>query len=56
MEDVTVLPIPGDVAPGRYVVSLTVVNADSGERANILAEDGHQVDSRLLLAEIRISE
>jgi hypothetical protein len=56
VEDVTTLPIPGDAAPGRYTITLTVVDADSGERVSILAKDGHQVDSRLLLAEIRVSE
>lgn len=50
------LGLPGDLMPGRYTVDLVVVDAATGEPVHILAEDGHQVNSHLPLAEIRIAE
>ncbi len=50
------LPIPADAPAGRYRVDLTVVNAGSGQRVSILAEEGHQVDAHLPLAEIFVVE
>jgi hypothetical protein len=56
VDDVHRLGLPGDLAPGRYVVDLLVIDAATGDSVHILAEDGHQVNSRLPLAEIRIDE
>lgn len=56
VKDTHQLNLPGDLMPGRYVVDLLVIDAASGAPAHILAEDGHQVNSHLELAEIRIAE
>ncbi|UCG23651.1 MAG: phospholipid carrier-dependent glycosyltransferase [Chloroflexota bacterium] len=50
------LLIPEDAPPGRYVVDLTIVDADSRQRASILAEEGHQINAHLPLAEISVVE
>lgn len=56
LRDAHRLELPGDLMPGRYTVDLVVFDAASGAPAYILAEDGHQVNSHLSLAEIRIAE
>jgi 4-amino-4-deoxy-L-arabinose transferase-like glycosyltransferase len=48
------LAIPGELPPGRYDVELSVVNESSGEREFLVAEDGHYIDSRLLLAQVQV--
>jgi hypothetical protein len=49
------LILPGYLLPGRYSVDLVVKDAASGAPVYILAEDGHQVNSHLLLAEVRVA-
>ncbi|MDT8305335.1 MAG: phospholipid carrier-dependent glycosyltransferase [Anaerolineae bacterium] len=38
---------------GTYQVRLTLLDVESGERHNIVAEDGHLIDDELLLAPVR---
>ena len=45
---------PG-LAPGRYDVDLAVLDRDSRQRLDIVASDGHLVDTHLSLAEVRIA-
>jgi 4-amino-4-deoxy-L-arabinose transferase-like glycosyltransferase len=40
--------------PGTYRVRLTLLDATSGERHNIIADDGHWIDDELLLAPVRV--
>jgi hypothetical protein len=56
VQDVYRLGLPGDLSPGRYGVDLDVIDATTGDRVHILADDGHQINSHLPLAEIRIFE
>lgn len=56
LQDAHQLNLPGDLLPGRYTVDLVVIDAANGAPTHILAEDGHQVNSHLPLAEIRVVE
>jgi len=48
------LPLGADLPPATYSVEVTLLNAATGERQNIIAEDGHWIDDHLLLAPMRI--
>jgi hypothetical protein len=49
------LALPEELSPGRYLVNLALIDTATGEVVHILAEDGHQVNSLLSLAEIRVA-
>lgn len=53
-EDVRKLKLPEDTPPGFYELELGWFSGTDGERLNIIAEDGHIVDSWLLLNTIRV--
>lgn len=50
------LLIPPDAPPGRYTVVLSVRPTGAGETLNIVAADGHLIDSKLDLAQVRVLE
>ena len=49
-----VLPIHEDLSPGSYLIHVALLDAMTKEPQNIIAEDGHWIDNRLLLARVRI--
>ena len=52
-EDTHILEIEPGTPAGAYQVEIAVFDPESGRRLNIIAEDGHWIDSRLLLAPLR---
>jgi 4-amino-4-deoxy-L-arabinose transferase-like glycosyltransferase len=54
-EDTHRLDIDPNVPPGTYRVEIALFDVESGRRQSIVAEDGHLIDSRLLLAPLRIT-
>jgi 4-amino-4-deoxy-L-arabinose transferase-like glycosyltransferase len=54
IEDRRALTIDPATPPGFYPIEIALVNAISGQRQNILAEDGHWIDNRLLLGQVRV--
>ncbi len=52
-EDTHELEIDPQVPPGTYRVEIALFDVESGRRLSIIAEDGHLLDSRLLLAPLR---
>lgn len=51
----TAVSLPDDLPPGTYTIHLALIEPVTGRPQNIVAEDGHWVDNRLLLAKIRIN-
>ena len=45
--------IDPNVPPGTYRVEIALFDPESGRRLDIVAGDGHLIDSRLLLAPLR---
>jgi hypothetical protein len=43
-----------DLPDGTYIVDIALLNAVTGQRQNIVANDGHWIDSHLVLSPIRI--
>ena len=54
IQDSYVLPIHEDLAPGSYLIHVALLDDMTKEPHNIIAEDGHWIDNRLLLARVRI--
>lgn len=50
------LSLPGDLPPGVYLIHVALIDPVTKEPQNVLAADGHILDDRLLLAQIRIVE
>ncbi|GJM40836.1 MAG: hypothetical protein DHS20C20_11180 [Ardenticatenaceae bacterium] len=48
------LPIPDGLPPGSYSIHVTLIDAMTKAPQNIVAEDGHYIDDRLLLSHIRV--
>lgn len=49
------LPLPGDLSPGLYLIHVALIDPMTKEPQNVLAEDGHILDNRLLLARVRVT-
>ena len=54
IRDAHVLDIPADTPEGTYIIDIALLNSITGERQNIIAYDGHWIDSHLALAPVRI--
>ncbi|WP_420641747.1 ArnT family glycosyltransferase [Candidatus Leptofilum sp.] len=50
--DTHVLPIDPNLPPGSYGIHVTLIDAMTKAPQNIIAEDGHYIDDRLLLSDI----
>ncbi|MCB9007166.1 MAG: hypothetical protein H6656_07355 [Ardenticatenaceae bacterium] len=48
------LPLDTNLPPGSYGIHVALIDAVTKEPQNIVAEDGHYIDDRLLLANIRV--
>ena len=54
VEDSQVLRIPDTLAPGAYHVQVALIDVESRQRQNIVAEDGHWIDETLKLAGLKV--
>lgn len=52
--DTHILPLGADLPPGSYGIHVTLIDAVTKAPQNIVAEDGHYIDDRLLLSNIRV--
>ena len=52
IEDAHAFPIPPDIPPGAYRIHVALLDSMTKEPQNIVAEDGHWIDNRLLLARV----
>jgi hypothetical protein len=50
------LPISGSLPPGTYAVQVALEEVTTKKRLNIIADDGHWIDDRLLLSTIHIQQ
>jgi hypothetical protein len=48
------LTIPKDTPDGTYLIDIALLNNETGTRQNIVAFDGHWIDSHLSLAPVTI--
>ena len=48
------LTIDNTLSAGSYGIHVTLIDAETKEPQNIVAEDGHYIDDRLLLSDIRV--
>ncbi|MBK8905108.1 MAG: phospholipid carrier-dependent glycosyltransferase [Anaerolineaceae bacterium] len=48
------LPLDATLAPGSYGIHVALIDAVTKAPQNIVAEDGHYIDDRLLLSDIRV--
>jgi hypothetical protein len=48
------LVAPQDLLDGTYIIDIALLDAVTGQRVNIVANDGHWIDSHLALAPVRI--
>ncbi len=48
------IPTPASLPPGLYRIQVALKNVADGERAVILAPDGHWIDDKLPLAELQV--
>ncbi|NJN53765.1 MAG: hypothetical protein HC804_02775 [Anaerolineae bacterium] len=48
------LSLPDDLPPGAYLIHVALLDPMTKEPQNVLADDGHILDDRLLLAQVRI--
>ena len=48
------IPTQSSLPPGLYRVQIALQNVADGERAVIIAPDGHWIDDKLQLAELRV--
>jgi hypothetical protein len=48
------LPLDPTLAPGSYSIHVALIDAVTKAPQNIVAEDGHYIDDRLLLSDIRV--
>jgi hypothetical protein len=53
-EDVRTLILRPDTPPGLYTIELGWFSDVNGERLNVVANDGHIIDNRLLLGTVRV--
>jgi 4-amino-4-deoxy-L-arabinose transferase-like glycosyltransferase len=52
--DTHVLTIDSNTPAGTYPIEVALLDTESGHRQNIVADDGHWIDSRLLLAQVQV--
>ena len=52
--DTHILPIDQTLPPGSYSIHVALIDAVTKAPQNIVAEDGHYIDDRLLLSDIRV--
>ncbi|WP_420628364.1 ArnT family glycosyltransferase [Candidatus Leptofilum sp.] len=52
--DAHMLTLDPTLPPGSYSIHVTLIDATTKAPQNIVAEDGHYIDDRLLLSEIRV--
>ena len=52
--DSHILPLDPNLSPGSYGIHVALIDAMTKEPQNIIAEDGHYIDDRLLLSDIRV--
>jgi hypothetical protein len=52
--DLHVLQLPANLPPGSYGIHVALIDAMTKAPQNIVAEDGHYIDDRLLLSDIRV--
>jgi 4-amino-4-deoxy-L-arabinose transferase-like glycosyltransferase len=50
------LSLPGDLPTGAYLIHVALIDPVTKEPQNVLAADGHILDDRLLLAQVRMVE
>lgn len=50
------LPLDSSLPPGSYGIHVTLIDAVTKAPQNIIAEDGHYIDDRLLLSRIRVQQ
>ena len=46
--------LPSDIPPGLYELELGWFSDETGDRLNVIGEDGQIVDNRLVLSTVRI--
>jgi len=51
-----ILPLDPSLSPGSYGIHVTLIDAVTKAPQNIVAEDGHYIDDRLLLSSIRVQQ
>ncbi|HUM69697.1 MAG TPA: hypothetical protein PLK31_12735, partial [Chloroflexota bacterium] len=56
ISDTILLSLPGNLPPGAYLIHVALIDPVTKAPQNVLAADGHILDDRLLLAQIRILE
>ena len=49
-----ILPLDSSLPPGSYLIHVALIDAMTKEPQNIVAEDGHYIDDRLSLSDIRV--
>jgi hypothetical protein len=54
--DSYILPLDSSLPPGSYGIHVTLIDAVTKAPQNIIAEDGHYIDDRLLLSRIRVQQ
>ncbi len=54
VQDSHLLPVPADLPAGAYEIHVALLDADTGQRQNIVAEDGHWINNHLILAPILV--
>ena len=52
--DTHILPLDPNLPPGSYSIHVALIDAVTKAPQNIVAEDGHYIDDRLLLSDIRV--
>ena len=52
--DSHILDLDFDLPPGSYGIHVALIDAVTKEPQNIIAEDGHYIDDRLLLSDVRV--
>lgn len=52
--DTHLLWLDDSLPPGTYFVQVALLDVESGERLNIIGEDGHWIDNRLRLAGLKL--
>ncbi|MCP4357843.1 MAG: hypothetical protein GY796_07500, partial [Chloroflexi bacterium] len=55
ISDTVQLSLPGDIPAGTYFIHVALIDPMTKEPQNILADDGHILDNRLLLARVRLT-
>jgi hypothetical protein len=53
-EDERRISLPSDIPPGLYELELGWFSAETGDRLNVIGEDGQIIDNRLVLSTVRI--